>query len=327
MSEPSESPAGKGKKVKNYSDNEMRIMVEIIHDMRPISSTEWKEVEARFNATEGTQTRDVMSLKRKYYKLTAEKGGTGNPLCKDYVRKAKAAAFLIAERSEAGDGTSVEGEFGTVGTEEEENSDSDIRQMASEHNLLDGVSLDAPRVLVEGVTCSTGATSPTRGAAGNPPEVAANLPEIAAESPSTCNLNYSPPALVRKKKKPRGSGQKDDDLIDFFRAKLVSDENARTEMRKDRELERQREEKTEAIQRKRQKREEKRARTESRAFQKQMMMFMAMMIGQRQNESPPSQQPLTVEGHIAAGGTIAGIEELAADADQSSSDDSEPEEA
>ena len=105
MSETPTSPAGKTKgTAKNYTERELVVLTDILHDVVPVAGTEWKGVEMRFNATRGTNPRDVASLKRKYYKIVTSTGPSGGPFCKGYVRKAKQVSNMITEKSEMGAG-------------------------------------------------------------------------------------------------------------------------------------------------------------------------------------------------------------------------------
>ena len=48
MSEAPTSPAGK-KNVKNYTERELVVLTDILHDVVPVAGTEWKGVEMRYN--------------------------------------------------------------------------------------------------------------------------------------------------------------------------------------------------------------------------------------------------------------------------------------
>ena len=74
-----------------------------MHSVLPIGPTEWEQVLDLHSAQ--YPGRDVNSLRRKYTTLHRKKMPTGDPLCPEEVRMAKACKYRIAQKADLGDAT------------------------------------------------------------------------------------------------------------------------------------------------------------------------------------------------------------------------------
>ncbi len=94
----------------NFSKTEINIILNIIEDVVPIGSEEWKQVETRHRQHYPQLDRSRDTLKRKFRQLYGSRPGTGNPTIPQEVRKAKDILGAIKSKQNVSDG---EGSGGT----------------------------------------------------------------------------------------------------------------------------------------------------------------------------------------------------------------------
>ena len=70
----------------NFSKTEINILLNIIEDVVPIGSEEWKQVETRHRQHYPQLDRSRDTLKRKFRQLYGSRPGTGNPTIPEEVR-------------------------------------------------------------------------------------------------------------------------------------------------------------------------------------------------------------------------------------------------
>ena len=88
----------------NFSKTEINILLNIIDDVIPIGSEEWKEVERRHRQHYPQLDRSRDTLKRKFRQLYGSRPRTGNPTIPEEVRKAKDILEAIKSKQNVSDG-------------------------------------------------------------------------------------------------------------------------------------------------------------------------------------------------------------------------------
>ena len=98
----------------NFSKKEINVPLNIINDVLPIGSDEWKEVERSHCQHYPQLERSRETLKRKFRQLYGSHPGTGNPTFPGEVRKAKDILEEIKSKQSVSDGEgSGESDFET----------------------------------------------------------------------------------------------------------------------------------------------------------------------------------------------------------------------
>lgn len=102
---PDATPTGKKTKAKatrtgapNYSEDDIKALLDIVDELEPIGNNEWCLVSSRFNsyaAEHQRPMRDTESVKGKFDRLANTKKPTGDPSCPANVRRAKHIARNI----------------------------------------------------------------------------------------------------------------------------------------------------------------------------------------------------------------------------------------
>ena len=80
--------AGERRRTPNYTDEEIKDLLQLIQDHLPISKSDWTEVVESLTAM-GHVGRTVESVKRKFQELHRKKAPTGDPSCPPNVLWAK----------------------------------------------------------------------------------------------------------------------------------------------------------------------------------------------------------------------------------------------
>ena len=88
----------------NFSNSEIDILLNIISDVLPIGTEEWKEVERRHRQNYPQHDRSRETLKRKFRQLYGTRPDTGNPTIPEAVRKAKNILEDIKSKQNVSDG-------------------------------------------------------------------------------------------------------------------------------------------------------------------------------------------------------------------------------
>ena len=110
----------------NFSKTEINILLNIIEDVVPIGSEEWKQVETRHRQHYPQLDRSRDTLKRKFRQLYGSRPGTGNPTIPEEVRKAKDILEAIKSKQNVSDGEGSGGsdfESSSSGTDGEDAGD------------------------------------------------------------------------------------------------------------------------------------------------------------------------------------------------------------
>ena len=89
---------GRGKGAKNYTDEEISVLMELIEENLPIESIGWDRVASEF--AEDFDIRTRKSLKIKFESFVRATPNTGDPDCPEFVRTAKRIQRLLLQKSE-----------------------------------------------------------------------------------------------------------------------------------------------------------------------------------------------------------------------------------
>ena len=113
--------AGERRRTPNYTDEEIKDLLQLIQDHLPISKSDWTEVVESLTAM-GHVGRTVESVKRKFQELHRKKAPTGDPSCPPNVLWAKRIHRMIGDRADVGNGDEeYELESNLFGSSGEEN--------------------------------------------------------------------------------------------------------------------------------------------------------------------------------------------------------------
>ena len=112
--------AGERRRTPNYTDEEIKDLLQLIQDHLPISKSDWTEVVESLTAM-GHVGRTVESVKRKFQELHRKKAPTGDPSCPPNVLWAKRIHRMIGDRADVGNGDEEyeleSNQFGSSGEE------------------------------------------------------------------------------------------------------------------------------------------------------------------------------------------------------------------
>ena len=255
----------KRRRPKNYSKQEIGLLLRIIKEDLPLSGTEWERSLEKFHDEGGTPSRDVASIKRKYSSFVAMSRPTGNPSCDWEVRCAKEIDQLMYNKSEQITGQTSEEEFG-----EDEPTDDPVQDVNQE--VYRDIVADEGRNTEDMIEVSVIGTVAAESSAGGTDRGSSMSLD---DNPTIPTIDKSRNILTRKRVKMGNEKQKDGDVMtSYIKFKMMSDE-------KDIERERirlEREELKEERELKRQRHSEDMFKQESKLMRDQMMMMM--MSGQ-----------------------------------------------
>ena len=90
---------------RNYSSDEVEVLLEVVERILPLGSNCWDRVACEFNIARprGTDERDGDSLKRKFKALYGVRKPTGDPTIPPQVRRAKLIKRMIDNRGDTFD--------------------------------------------------------------------------------------------------------------------------------------------------------------------------------------------------------------------------------